>query len=228
MNVYKYRFSLGDRVSRPTPLPTSPLLHQLPLAPEEEPWGQGKESSQTPPPGPSLGPGGMRLGGSWLPWRPRSLVGHLPCSPASFLCGPPPSVHIPCPPPPCFLSSLLCMACPPPPPQSLVSCRLPFSAAVSPAHSPWLPAFPRYSDQGPAGFCCESHPRRVDLPGLHPLPPLLRPLRLRLSFSHFPLLLLTPPFVWVDIDFLNSHIFLLFLAAFSGCSTLFSATDAGL
>lgn len=69
MNVYKYPFGLGDRVSRPTPLLTSSLLRQLPLAREEEPWEQGKESSQTPSPGPALGPGRMRLGGGSLPWR---------------------------------------------------------------------------------------------------------------------------------------------------------------
>ena len=44
MNVYKYHFNLGDRVSRPTPWPTSSHLHQLPLAQEAGPWKQGRKA----------------------------------------------------------------------------------------------------------------------------------------------------------------------------------------
>ena len=51
------------------------------------------------------------------------------------------------------------------------------------------------------------HPLYVGLAGLHPLLPPLPPVLLYLRFSHFPSCLLTPPFVWVDTDFLNSQFF---------------------
>lgn len=70
MNVYKYRFDLGDSVSRPTPWPTLSLLHQLPLAQEEGPQKPGKENSQTLSPEPSLGLGRVRQ----RAWQIRSLL----------------------------------------------------------------------------------------------------------------------------------------------------------
>lgn len=157
MNVYKYHFGLGDRVSRPTPWPTSSLLRQLSLAQEENPRN-GKESSQTLSPVPSLGRGrtGQR---SWEV----SLLQGLKSGGASalqplqggFLCRPIPSglslasphtsalcwVLLPCPPPltaPSLQASLLsrrppsspgpaCALCPRPLP------RLPFAL---PSHTP--------------------------------------------------------------------------------------------
>lgn len=79
MNVYKYRFDLGDSVSRPTPWPTPSLLHQLPLAQEEAPRKQGKERSRTPSPEPPLGPGRIRQ----RAWEALSLLKGLESGGAS-------------------------------------------------------------------------------------------------------------------------------------------------
>lgn len=132
MNVYKYHFGLGDRVSRPTPWPTPSFLRQLSLAQEENPRN-GKESSQTLSPVPSLG--GGRIG--QRSWEAVSLLQalqsgaiRLAASPRVASCADP---FLPGRPlaSPQLLGSLLGVASLPPPPA--------LTASSPQAPSPLLP-----------------------------------------------------------------------------------------
>lgn len=193
MNVYKYRFDLGDSVSRLTPWPTPSLLHELPLAQEEEPRKQGEERSRTPSPEPSLGPGRIRQ----RAWDTLSLLKGLESGGASA-CSRPQWASWTDPflwPPPQLLS-----------PPLLAPCRPPLLFRHLPAHSPVPPSLTCSDWTARCGCASAAMDCALCLPSSH------------FPLSHSPLLL-APPSVLVDTDFSQFPCFLLSLPTRPGGST---------
>lgn len=216
MNVYKYRFDLGDSVSRPTPWPTLSLLHQLPLAQEEGPQKRGKESSRTLSPEPSLGPGRVRH----RAWQTRSLLRGLESGGASA-CSLPnglPGLTLPSGSPTTSQPTAVWLPRPP----LLTPCRPPLLFRHLPVRSPVPPALT--CSDWTARFRCAPSPMdcalglsRSSLPS-RAFPPHTS------SHSLSPASSSIHPQSWLTLIFLSSHISCLFLLPWLFHSVLFPDT----